>query len=60
MVRMTEEQKAARKAEREAKQKAELKAYIDKVVAEAPPLTDEQANRISVLLYPQDRRWPPP
>jgi hypothetical protein len=31
---------------------AKLTAYIEKVVAEAPPLTDEQRDRIAVLLRP--------
>jgi hypothetical protein len=29
---------------------AELDAYIDRVVAEAPPLTDAQRSRLAVLL----------
>ena len=31
---------------------AKLDAYIQKVVAEAPPLTDEQRDRIAALLRP--------
>jgi hypothetical protein len=31
---------------------AKLAAYVSKVVAEAPPLTNEQIDRIAVLLRP--------
>lgn len=34
------------------KKKAEIDAYVTRVVAEAPPLTDEQRDRIAVLLRP--------
>ena len=35
---------------------AKLDAYIQKVVAEAPPLTDEQRDRIAALLRPTKAR----
>lgn len=35
---------------------AKLDAYIKKVVAEAPPLTDEQRDRIAALLRPTKAR----
>ncbi|PYI39802.1 hypothetical protein CVS30_03845 [Arthrobacter psychrolactophilus] len=31
---------------------AKLEAYVSRVVAEAPPLTPEQLDRVSVLLRP--------
>ncbi|MFK4295019.1 hypothetical protein ABH924_000151 [Arthrobacter sp. GAS37] len=34
---------------------AKLAAYVSKVVAEAPPLTNEQIDRIAVLLRPNSR-----
>lgn len=58
MAKMTEEEKAARKAEREAKQKAELEAYAKEVAAGFPPLTREQADVIATLLFPSAGRWP--
>lgn len=30
----------------------EIRAYVDRVVAQAPPLTEEQASRIARLLRP--------
>lgn len=35
---------------------AKLDAYIKKVVSEAPPLTDEQRDRIAALLRPTKAR----
>jgi hypothetical protein len=35
---------------------AKLDAYIDKIVAEAPPLTPEQRNKLTELLRPVRRR----
>lgn len=34
---------------------ANLEQYINKVVAEAPPLTSEQVNRLRILLEPARR-----
>lgn len=34
---------------------AKLAAYIESVVAEAPPLTDEQLDHIALLLRPSSR-----
>lgn len=51
MARMTEEQKAARKAEREAKQKADIQAWARKKAEEMPPLTEEQIAKVSRILY---------
>lgn len=35
---------------------AKLAAYVERVVAEAPDLTDEQVNRIALLLRPRSGR----
>lgn len=35
---------------------AKITDYIEKVVAEAPPLTDEQRARIAALLQPAETR----
>lgn len=50
MARMTEEQKAARRAEREAKQKADIQAWAQKKAEELPPLTDEQIFKIARIM----------
>lgn len=46
MGRMTDEQKAARKAEREAKRKADMDAWVEREIAKIEPLTDEQLCKI--------------
>lgn len=48
--RITTEEKSRREAEREAKRKAERDAYIQEVLAEWPPLTDEQIWTIRKLM----------
>lgn len=53
MPRLSDEEKAARAAAREAKRKAEIQAWAEKVVAEAPPLTQEQIDAIAILLRPE-------
>lgn len=53
MPRLSDEEKAVRAAAREAKLKAEINAWAEKVVAEAPPLTQEQIDTIAVLLKPE-------
>lgn len=59
-----------RKVAREAAAKEKRAAYIARVVAEAPPLTDAQIDHIAVLLRPRPARaahiesvladWPAP
>ena len=52
-MKLSEEEKARRKAQRVADAKAELDAYIEKVVAEAPPFTQAQRDLIAGLLRPR-------
>ncbi len=49
---LSEEEKAARRAQREAEQQQRIKEYAEKLVADWPPLTEEQIQKISVLLRP--------
>jgi len=46
---MTKEQ---RRQERERQQQARIDAWVQRVVAEAPPLTQEQRAKLAVLLEP--------
>lgn len=48
-VRMTKEQ---RRRQRERQQQERIDAWIKRVVAEAPPLTQEQRSKLAVLLEP--------
>jgi hypothetical protein len=50
---MNDEQRtkaAIRRAEREAQRKTEMLDYIERVIAEAPPLSPERRARLAVLL----------
>lgn len=46
---MTPAERAERRAEREAKAKAERQAYIDRLVAEAPPFTRADLDMLSAV-----------
>lgn len=49
---MSDQEKEARRQQREAEQKAKVDAYVKKVLAEAPPLSPEQADHLAALLGP--------
>lgn len=44
-----------RRAAHAAKSRTSVDHYIEKLVAAAPPLTDEQKHRLAALLRPTDR-----
>jgi len=53
--RMTPEEKAQRAEAREAARKAQRDEHIQKLLADWPPLTLDQAHKLRVLLYPNHK-----
>lgn len=49
---LTEEERAERKAGREAEYQAKLHEWVERETAKAPPLSESQRARLSVLLRP--------
>ena len=54
--KMTEDEKAAKRAAAIADHEAQLAAYIKRKVDAWPPLTDDQRDRIAILLRPAGSR----